>query len=220
MNRRFDHVIFDFDGTLVDSAPAILGCFREVLVARGIAPKVAIDSTLIGPPLVETLARMTGLGDPAALLAMAAEFKNDYDRKGVFETATYPGIEAALEQLLEAGCHLHIATNKRARPTLLILEHLRLARCFDSVYAIDRCDPHFADKSHMIGAQVSEQALPPQRCCYVGDKREDGLSADVNGLAFYAAGWGYGEWTAEPPRAPWLLISTPKQVVTSILRCH
>lgn len=206
MNRHFDHVIFDFDGTLVDSAPAILSCFRDVLDARGLTPCVAIDDRLISPPLVATLARISGLDDGAEVQRLADEFKRRYDQEALYRTLAYPGIEEELTRFLAAGYRLHIATNKRARPTELILDHLGLARYFDTVYTIDRVDPPYAHKAAMISAQLAEQGLRAESACYIGDKAEDGQAADANGLAFYFVGWGYGEW--EPYRFPvhWHLV--------------
>lgn len=216
MSRHYTHVVFDFDGTLVDSAPAILGCFCEVLAARSIAPRVEIDSRLIGPPLIETMARISGLDDVADIRQLAEDFKRRYDSDGVFATAAYAGVEEALDSLRAMGCRLHIATNKRTLPTGLILDYLGLTRYFDSVYAIDRVNPPYTHKAAMIGAQLAEQGLPAEQTCYVGDKAEDGLAADANRLAFYAVTWGYGEWRAGSVPAHWTIIYDLTQLSVSL----
>ena len=56
-------VIFDLDGTLVDSAPSILLCLAEALASQGIAPIFPLSSSLIGPPLHETLRNISGCKD-------------------------------------------------------------------------------------------------------------------------------------------------------------
>lgn len=206
MNRHFDHVIFDFDGTLVDSAPAILSCFRDVLDARGLTPCMEINNHLIGPPLVATLARISGFDDDTDVLRLTDEFKRRYDQEALYRTLAYPGIEEELTRFLAAGYRLHIATNKRTRPTELILDHLGLARYFDTVYAIDRVDPPYSHKAAMIAAQLAEHGLRPETACYIGDKAEDGQAADANGLAFYFAAWGYGEWEPYHFPAHWHLV--------------
>lgn len=219
MSQRRSQVVFDFDGTLVDSAPAILGCFREVLSEHGITPKVVIDSRLIGPPLGETIARISGLENADDIHRLADDFKRIYDREGVFLTTAYAGVEVLLERLHADGCRLHIATNKRARPTSLILDHLNLTRFFDSVYAIDYAAPPYANKVAMIAAQVVEQGVRTETAYYVGDKAEDGEAADANRLAFCFAAWGYGEWDAVRFPSHWHLVLDPGQIRSVIEGC-
>jgi phosphoglycolate phosphatase len=212
MNSRYAHAIFDFDGTLVESAPAILDCFREVLAASGIVPRVEIDNHLIGPPLLQTLSLISGLDDDAAIRELAEDFKRRYDSTVALRTPLYPEIREALAHLATMGCRLHIATNKRMQPTQLILDRLGLTCCFATVYAIDRVDPPYAHKTAMIAAQIAEQGLPARQTCYIGDKPEDGLAADANGLDFLAVAWGYGEWKAADVPAHWRLLSSPAQL--------
>jgi phosphoglycolate phosphatase len=206
VNNRYEHLIFDFDGTLVDSAPAILACFREVLAAHAIVPQIAIDSRLIGPPLLQTLALVSGLTDDAAIRELAEDFKHRYDGAVALRTPTYPGIGDALAHLAAAGYHLHIATNKRMQPTRLILDQLGLMDCFATIYALDRGHPPYAHKTAMIAAQLFEQGLPVRQACYIGDKLEDGQAADANQLDFFAAIWGYGEWTKNNWPNHWRLV--------------
>lgn len=210
MNTNITHVIFDFDGTLVDSAPAILDCFRKVLAAHDILPRLEIDNRLIGPPLVETMMRLTGLDDSEAINLLVNDFKQCYDCDGIFATRAYDGIEGVLHTLCSLGFHLHIATNKRTRPTHLILDHLGLTQHFDSVYTIDRVIQSYPNKTAMLGEQLSDLMLPTAYCGYIGDKIEDGLAADANELRFFAAAWGYGEWHEVPEC--WSVVATPLQL--------
>lgn len=186
-------IIFDFDGTLIDSAPAILEAFSAALQTHGITPHVALTHTLIGPPLAETLRRISGSDDAALIGALSDSFKRHYDTTGVAATRPYPGIETMLDALAAAGIPLHIATNKRLSVTRAILENLGWQERFVSVYALDMSAPPLPGKAHLLTRQLAEQALAPARTRYIGDKREDGLAADANALAFGYAAWGYGE---------------------------
>lgn len=220
MTPRHLHLLFDFDGTLIDSAPAILACFRDVLAQRGITPLLALERTLIGPPLLETLRLMTGIPDKAELQVLADDFKRRYDQEALFQTTAYPGVGDALAELAASGRSLHIATNKRLHPTRLILQHLGFAKHFASVYAIDRSDPPYRNKAAILAAQLAEQQIATQQACYVGDKAEDGIAADANGLAFYFVHWGYG--AAEPGAAAvmpehWRQVREVAQLPASLL---
>jgi phosphoglycolate phosphatase len=76
------HVLFDFDGTLVDSAPAILTTFAQVLQAHGLQACCSIDDSLIGPPLRQTLQTLCGSSDVQLLDTLASSFRDIYDMSG------------------------------------------------------------------------------------------------------------------------------------------
>ncbi len=185
------HVLFDLDGTLVDSAPSILAGFSAVVERHGIAPQVPLDSRLIGPPLLPTLARISGSDDPAALDAMAVTFKAWYDSEGYTHTAVYPGIDAAL-RALAARATLYIVTNKRIHPTRQILAHLGWTGLFGGAYAQDAFEPPLASKAAVIAWVLAQHGIEPAQALYVGDRAEDGEAATANALAFAWANWGYG----------------------------
>ena len=200
------HWIFDFDGTLIDSAPAILSAFAAALKETGLTPQVELDDRLIGPPLAETLSRISGSSDTALIQTLTERFKAHYDRDGVAATSAYPGVAQLLEQLSADGILLHIATNKRLSATQSILEHLGWQRYFSSVYALDMVEPRLPGKTALLQKQLAELCLSPLHACYIGDKLEDGQAAAANSLRFHYAAWGYGDLvpTALPAEWQWL----------------
>jgi phosphoglycolate phosphatase len=185
-------VIFDLDGTLIDSAPAILDSFAAVLAEHGLEPVVPLSHDLIGPPLAETLARLSGRGEPELIESLAAGFKRHYDTAGVLATRPFTGVEAMLDAWSATGADLHICTNKRYSVTRAILDHLGWADRFVSVYAIDLFDPRPAGKPQVLAKQLNDQKIDAAAAVYVGDRDEDGHAAAANGLPFYYAAWGYG----------------------------
>jgi phosphoglycolate phosphatase len=203
------HWIFDFDGTLVDSAPAILDAFAAALTENGLAPQAALDERLIGPPLAETLARISGSDDPALIQSLTERFKAHYDRDGVANTSAYPGVERLLQQLLADGIVLHIATNKRLSATRAILDHLGWQGRFRSVYALDMAEPRLPGKAALLQKQLAELGLPAQNARYIGDKAEDGEAASANGLHFHYAAWGYGDLTTDTLPSEWRWLAQP-----------
>jgi len=187
-------LIFDFDGTLIDSADGILVSLDLVLKEAGVLPQVPLNSRLIGPPLQETLSTLTGVADPTILQAYIESFKRHYDGGGYRETKVYPGIVEMLEALRNSGFVLHLATNKRYAPTQLILDYLGWNAFFQSVHTLDLYNPRLPDKSAMLTRLLSEYSLSPQGVFYVGDRTEDGLAAENNSLQFIGVGWGYGDF--------------------------
>lgn len=190
-SRQITDVIFDLDGTLIDSAPSILACFASTLAAQGIEPTVPLTEALIGPPLRETLSRLSGVRDEVQLGTMIEEFKQHYDGSGYKATVVFPGVDSMLNDLRGAGFRLHIATNKRLRPTRLILEHLSWTGLFSAVYASDSRTPSFGSKSEMLAVLLESEGVSPNQAVYVGDRSDDRNSATDNALGFIAAMWGY-----------------------------
>lgn len=213
---RYEHIIFDLDGTLIDSAPAILATFRAVFEGAGRQPVRPIDESIIGPPLLETLALLSCSQDREVLTDLAARFAAIYDTTGLFRTTAYAGIDAMLRQLAEAGLQLHIATNKRIFPTRKILAHLGWSDLFQHVYALDLFEPRLPDKATMIQRLMSDQELPGDRAIYVGDREEDGLAAQRNGLPFLAATWGYGSLAPEELQPGWGALAHPEELPAAL----
>jgi phosphoglycolate phosphatase len=214
---RHPHILFDLDGTLIDSAPAILASFREAFAQTGMAPARPIDDSVIGPPLVETLQLLSGSDDPALIARLAEAFKASYDSAGYKATAAYAGVGQLLAELAGAGLTLSIATNKRIHPTRLILDHLGWSGHFAHVYALDLFTPRLPDKAAMIARLLADQNIAREQAIYIGDRSEDGESADANGLPFIAVTWGYGSLTAAEMRADWQAAAQPEALGALLL---
>ncbi len=214
---RYRHVLFDLDGTLIDSAPAILASYRQAFAAAGVTPVVPVDAAIVGPPLTETLQLLSGSRDPALIARLAERFKESYDTAGYRQTAAYPGVDELLAQLAASGRLLAIATNKRLHPTRLILDHLGWSRHFDAVYALDMFEPRLPDKAAMIARLLADKGIAVDAAVYVGDRSEDGESADANHLPFLAATWGYGSLAPADMAPHWRALASPAALAGAIL---
>jgi phosphoglycolate phosphatase len=194
MNGRIRSVIFDLDGTLVDSAPAILNCMETALSSFGISPVLPLTNVLIGPPLKESLQKISGVDDAFKIEAMAQKFKEHYDTEGYRQTSAFPDIDRLLQRLFASGIRLYIATNKRLVPTEKILQHLAWVDLFAGIYATDSREPAFSSKGEMIEFLLNTEQLGHDRAIYVGDRKDDAVAASVNGIEFVAVAWGYSDF--------------------------
>ena len=193
------HVLFDFDGTLVDSAPAILTTFAQVLQGHGLQACCSIDDSLIGPPLRQTLQTLCGSSDAQLLDTLASSFRDIYDGPACLATPAYPGWDDALAALRALGLQLLIATNKRLLPTQRIIQARGWSEHFKVVYASDSCPGGFPNKAAMIAALLEEHGIDAQGAIYLGDTEADASAATANAVEFWAVDWGYGEFAGQYP---------------------
>jgi phosphoglycolate phosphatase len=212
-SSTYDAIIFDLDGTLIDSSPSILNCFGHALSEAGLQPLVPLNDSLIGPPLRQTLINLTGLTDNSLLDRLADGFKECYDTVGYKATQVYNGVEDMLGHLAECNIPLAIATNKRRVPTLKILEHLGWTKYFRIVGTLDTPVPPHADKAALIRFLLNELDAHAEKSLYVGDKWEDGEAAASNGMLFCAAGWGYGKWNSINLPTSWHVASSAQDLI-------
>ncbi len=188
------NIIFDLDGTLIDSASPILAAFSYVFKLNHIQPIEPLTSALIGPPLVTSLKLLSGIDDEKKIQKMAADFKTFYDIEGCVLSKPYAEVNEGLKELARRGLCLHIATNKRHIPTRNILKHLGWSNLFASVYTLDQDGKCFNSKSEVIEGQMKDLRLSADQVTYVGDRADDMEAAQNNNLKFVGVLWGYGDF--------------------------
>ncbi|WP_310631444.1 phosphoglycolate phosphatase [Paraburkholderia sp.] len=197
-----DAVLFDFDGTLADTAPDLAAAVNQIRHARGLAPTPYEKLR----PLASAGARgliggAFGIGpDDPEFAAMREEFLANYAANLRVKTALFPGIDAVLDDLDARGVRWGIVTNKVARLTdpLVKLMHLDTrAACVVSGDTTPYSKPHPAPLLHAAEAL----GIAPQRVVYVGDDLRDVQAGHAAGMATIAAAYGYCG-NVEPP-AQW-----------------
>ncbi|HEY3300981.1 MAG TPA: HAD hydrolase-like protein [Methylophilaceae bacterium] len=203
-----NHLIFDLDGTLIDSAPSILTSYAHTFASMGIAPKIPLTSEVIGPPLMQTLAKLSGIEDLEILKDLAQRFKSHYDTEGHKQTLVYAGAEQFLKTQQAAGFELYIATNKRHVPTVKIMQHLGWTQYFSGIFALDYYTPAMANKGQMLSQILSDLNIAPKDALYIGDRYEDGIAAEQNDLPFVLVSWGYFNEEIAQAKAEWKTCAT------------
>lgn len=193
MGSLISHLVFDLDGTLVDSRPGILHALRTA--ARQVQPEIDAAGLefQIGPPVREMLQSGLQTSDPEELDRLEAAFRASYDGGGWKMTEVYPGLLDTLDTLSRRGIVCHIVTNKPAFATARILIHLGLSRYFDGVLCPDMRAPKFASKSEMLAFLLETRRIATENALYLGDSADDLYAAANCGLGFIGIEYGYGE---------------------------
>ena len=184
-------IIFDFDGTLVDSEKAIYECFQKI--TKYIAPEREsyAKNLLIGPPLRDTASEILGAENQDLLDKFVQSFITMHDEQVIQHTQPYPDVIQVLEELHTKNIPMAIATNKRFAPTQKLIDHFNWSEYFLFIECSDS-QPKIRNKDAMI-QDIINQNESFQGSFFIGDTVNDGLSANLNQLKFIKAAYGYGK---------------------------
>ena len=184
-------IIFDFDGTLVDSEKAIYECFQSI--TKLIAPEREsyAKNLLIGPPLRDTASEILGPKNQDLLDKFVRSFIEMHDEQVIQHTQPYPDVIQALKQLNSKNIAMAVATNKRIAPTQKLMDHFGWNKYFSSIEC-SNSRSEMRNKDAMIQDIINQNQIF-QGSYFVGDTVNDGLSANINQLPFIKACYGYGK---------------------------
>lgn len=192
---RLRYLLFDLDGTLVDSTADIAASVNAARAALGRSPlSIETVRAAIGDGLEVLLAR---LFPPEDIPRAAEVYRAHYAAHLLDATRAYDGVEDVLERLQHAGCALGVVTNKPLRYSVAILEGLGLAPRFGAVVGGDGPEGRkpaagpFRAALRMLGAGGGEADVRGSALA-VGDGRNDVLGARAAGIRVCGALYGIG----------------------------
>jgi phosphoglycolate phosphatase len=200
MNEDIFHgaaVLFDLDGTLVDTAPDLAGTMNDILIKAGLEPlPVRQVRTLVGRGarflITHGLEARGRTASEAEVDEMFAAFLDIYAARIAQESRPYAGAELVLDLLITKGAELGIVTNKPEGLTRLLLDALDLAGRFGTFVGYDtapRPKPH-ADPILLAAERLK---APLSRVVMVGDSATDVAAARAAGVPVIAMRGGYTE---------------------------
>jgi phosphoglycolate phosphatase len=190
--RLFDCIVFDLDGTLVDSLQDLCDSANELVAEHGGTP-LAPDQVarMVGEGasvLVERVIAASGIAvDPARALARYLEI---YDTRLLNSTKPYPGIPEFVREASQV-VPLAVVTNKPRSAAVPVLEGLGLAACFREIAGGDGAYPKKPNPAGLL-ALVAGAGATPDRTLYVGDSGVDLRTARNAGTPFCYARYGFG----------------------------
>src|SRR5574344_769663 len=189
---KYNHILFDLDGTLTDPALGITNSVMYALKYFGI--DVADRASLykfIGPPLLDSFRDFYGFDEEKSKLAMK-KYRAYYVPKGLYENKVYGGVEYMLANLKSSGKKLYVATSKPEEYAVKILEHFNLLKYFEFCGGSD-IEETRARKADVIKYVLEKCGLSEKDACLmVGDRKHDVLGAKEAGLDCMGVLYGYG----------------------------
>jgi phosphoglycolate phosphatase len=195
-------IVFDLDGTLIDSAADLTAAVNRMLADFGCLP-LSLEEVrpMIGDGVARLVTRaLAARGrEPAEAAAASRIFMQHYESDATSRTSAFPGVGEALAALRAAAISLAVCTNKPARITARILESLGLAGYFARVVAGDSM-PFRKPDPRVLLAILREFDAPPERSLLVGDSEVDALTARAAAVRFVLMRHGYhrGPWEEIP----------------------
>ncbi|MDY6325299.1 MAG: HAD hydrolase-like protein [Catonella sp.] len=188
--HRFELVIFDVDGTLLNTTEGVLASVEYTIKHFGYHELT--DEQLrkfIGPPIQRSFADAYGLEGPI-LQDIATVFRNQYKSVDLLKAEPYDGIYDVLTGLRNRGIHTAIATYKREDYALTLMQHFKFDEYTDIIHGADH--ENKLKKSDIIEMCIRESGVSKDKVLMVGDTDNDAEGAEGIGVDFLAVTFGFG----------------------------
>jgi phosphoglycolate phosphatase len=193
------NILFDLDGTIIESKEGIAGCITETLTHFGYTPPTKLD-WCIGPPLHDVYRQLINNSDESHIEEVVAYNRKIYSEKWIYECSLFAGI-------IDVITHLHrdkqvfIATSKPREFAERTMEHLGINHYFKKVYGSE-FDGSLENKSQLIAHILKNEQINASDCIFIGDRKYDIIGAKDNNMEVIAVTWGFAgddEFTEHKP---------------------
>lgn len=189
----YQYVLFDLDGTLIDSEQGITESASYALAKFGIIEDPENLRHFIGPPLFQSFSVFYGFSEEKS--AKAVEYYREYfGEKGVYQNTVYDGIETLLQKLHAEGKTLILATSKYEYYAKLIIEYLGFSKYF-TFAAGSLKDGRRGTKAEVITYILEQMGITDRsRAVMIGDRKHDIEGANETGLDSIGVLYGFGDY--------------------------
>ncbi|MBQ9912828.1 MAG: HAD hydrolase-like protein [Clostridia bacterium] len=191
--RKYDYVIFDFDGTVVDTGEGILKSlqysFREM--GRDV-PELDDLKKFIGPPIHFSYTTYYGVSEEEVGMYIK-KYRERYRAKGIYECALYDGFPEILDLLHEKGVKVGIASSKPESLIYDVADYLGVTEKFDAIVGVQLDDSNHSSKTGLVLESMKKLgAADRDRVLMVGDRCYDIDGAAGAAVKSCGVLWGYG----------------------------
>lgn len=191
MEQQFKCVVFDVDGTLLDTSEGMLSAVKYTIDKFGLQPlDVDTIKSFIGPPIQNSFKRVYGF-EENIIAEMAATFRERYKGEDLLLARPYDGIYEVFEYLNSVGIKTAIATYKREDYALRLLKHFHFDQYTDSMYGSD-FEGKLKKKDIIERALKKADVNDYSRALMIGDSDNDAIGAAGIGTKFLGVTYGFG----------------------------
>lgn len=198
MLHNIDAVLFDLDGTLIDSAPDLGAAADQMRTDRGL---LSLPLSQYRPMVGAGARGMIAIAfavtpEDAGFEALKEEFLANYEQRLTRHTRVFDGVAELIERIGRAGLKWGVVTNKAARFTVPLTRAMPLFGTAQTIISGDTM-PHAKPHPDPLFEAARQLDLPPERCVYVGDDERDMIAGRAAGMSTVAAAYGYLGGTAD-----------------------
>lgn len=184
-------IIFDLDGTLLDTSQGILHCYHKTAKLLSLSKKsVDDDSIVIGGPLSDGFRTLYNIPDENTLEKAIDTYRKLYAEEGISKFKAYNGIDTALSKLKANGYQLGVATLKLEEYAVKMLKSAEIAKYFDVIHGWDGTEK--CTKAYTVTKVLFEQKSLAKDAVLVGDSVYDKKGAEIAGVDFLGVTYGFG----------------------------
>lgn len=190
---KYDYIIFDFDGTVVDTGEGILKSLQYSFKAMGQAvPDMSDLKKFIGPPVHYSYTHFYGVSEDEVGLYIK-KYRERYTEKGVYECYLYEGMKELFISLKENNIKIGIASSKPIRLIYAVADYLGITDKFDAIVGVKVDDSKHSTKAGLISECMELLGVTEkEKVLMVGDRLFDIEGAKGAGVDSCGALWGYG----------------------------
>ena len=214
---KYELVIFDVDGTLLDTSEGVLSSVKYTIERFGFdMPDDKQLRTFIGPPIQRSFANTFGLsGD--IIQEMTAVYRDRYKGDDLIKAVPYEGIYECFDSLESNGIKTAIATYKRDDYAQRIMKHFHFDDHTKIIHGAD--DKNKLSKSDIIEICINESGIAKDKVLMVGDTDNDAIGAEGIGVDFLAVTFGFGFKPGEEIPYPHVHVSdTAADIASFVLK--
>ena len=184
-------IIFDLDGTLLDTSDGILHCYHKTASMLNLRKNsVENDSIVIGGPLSDGFRTLYDIPDEETLAKAIDTYRNLYANEGITKFSAYNGIDTSLSELKSDGYQLGVATLKLEEYAKSMLKNAGLAKYFDIIHGWNGTEK--CTKAYTVTKVLFEQKCLAKNAVLVGDSVYDKNGAEIAGVDFLGVTYGFG----------------------------
>lgn len=217
--KKYNNIIFDLDGTLIDSSVGIIQSIMHALEKFDIE----VDNKnelleFIGPPLMDSFQKYYGFSEEEAECAIK-HYREYFKDKGIFENSLYDGVEGLLKVLKDRDKKLLIATTKPEVYAIEVIKYYNLDNLFEFI-AGSHLDGRRVDKEELIRYALESSSLESlNETVMIGDRKYDILGARKVGIDSIGVLYGFGDRKELEDAGANHIVSSPVDAL-KILTCN